>query len=108
MQHSLSLTPDSKALSAETRQALWDAFDLHPPLCYSSATLSPQGISAGMLRRAPINLNQQAQVGLSLQSHLSWNLGKAYDKPKASGLMTRTQRSASFSPPSTETSPSER
>ena len=65
VQYSLSLTPDSKALSAETRQALWDAFDLHPPLCYSSATLSPQGISAGMLRRAPINLNQQAQVGLS-------------------------------------------
>jgi hypothetical protein len=59
------LTPDSKALSAETRQALWDSFELNPPLCYSSATLSPQAISAGMLRRAPINLNQQAQVGVA-------------------------------------------
>jgi ribonuclease H2 subunit A len=53
---------DSKALSADTRQALWDAFDTHTPLCYSSATLSPQSISANMLRRVPINLNRQAEV----------------------------------------------
>lgn len=53
---------DSKALSAETRQNLWEAFDVHEPLCYSSATLSPQAISANMLRCVPINLNQQAQV----------------------------------------------
>lgn len=55
---------DSKALSAETRQSLWEAFDVHEPLCYSGATLSPQAISANMLRRVPINLNQQAQVGI--------------------------------------------
>lgn len=55
------LTTDSKALSPETRQHLWESFDAHPDLCYSSATLSPQDISAKMLRRVPINLNQQAQ-----------------------------------------------
>lgn len=52
---------DSKALTADTRQALWESFETNTELCYSSATLSPQAISAGMLRRAPINLNQQAQ-----------------------------------------------
>lgn len=66
---------DSKALSADTRQALWDSFDVHPPLCYSSATLSPQAISAGMLRRVPINLNQQAQVRLA---HLCVSLAFAF------------------------------
>ncbi|ORX40519.1 putative ribonuclease HI large subunit [Kockovaella imperatae] len=67
---------DSKALSPETRQALWDTFDTHAPLCYSSATLSPQSISAGMLRRVPINLNQQAQdatIGL-IRSALERNI----------------------------------
>jgi len=54
-------TLDSKALTAETRQSLWDAFEVHPDLCYSSSTLSPQDISANMLRRIPVNLNQQAQ-----------------------------------------------
>lgn len=43
------------------RQALWDSFKEHPELCYSSATLAPQAISAAMLRKVPINLNQQAQ-----------------------------------------------
>lgn len=57
----LKLTVDSKALSAETRQALWESFDNNADLCYSSATLSPQAISANMLRRVPVNLNQQAQ-----------------------------------------------
>ncbi|KAL7418517.1 hypothetical protein Q5752_006975 [Cryptotrichosporon argae] len=52
---------DSKALSADVRQALWDAFTTHAPLCYSSTTLSPQSISAGMLRRVPVNLNRQAE-----------------------------------------------
>ncbi|WOO81887.1 Ribonuclease H2 subunit A [Vanrija pseudolonga] len=52
---------DSKALSAETRQALWDAFKDNNDLCYSSATLSPQAISANMLRRVPVNLNRQAE-----------------------------------------------
>lgn len=55
------LTADSKALSADTRQHLWESFDVHPDLCYSSSTLSPQDISANMLRRIPVNLNQQAQ-----------------------------------------------
>ncbi|EIW71984.1 hypothetical protein TREMEDRAFT_26073 [Tremella mesenterica DSM 1558] len=58
---------DSKALSPETRQNLWDKFEDHPELCYSSATLSPQAISANMLRRIPVNLNRQAEdatVGL--------------------------------------------
>ncbi|KAK6909366.1 hypothetical protein I203_103383 [Kwoniella mangroviensis CBS 8507] len=58
---------DSKALSADTRQSLWESFDVHPELCYSSTSLSPQAISAGMLRRIPINLNRQAEdatVGL--------------------------------------------
>lgn len=43
------------------RQSLWEAFDVHPELCYSSSTLAPQAISAAMLRKVPINLNQQAQ-----------------------------------------------
>ncbi|WRT70178.1 ribonuclease HII [Kwoniella shivajii] len=58
---------DSKALSADTRQSLWESFDVNPELCYSSSSLSPQAISAGMLRRIPINLNRQAEdatVGL--------------------------------------------
>nr|KIR88323.1 ribonuclease HII [Cryptococcus tetragattii IND107] len=58
---------DSKALSAETRQTLWETFEAHSPLCYSSSTLSPQDISSGMLRKVPINLNRQAEdstVGL--------------------------------------------
>jgi ribonuclease H2 subunit A len=53
--------PDSKALSADTRQMLWESFDANADLCYSSATLSPQAISANMLRRVPINLNRQAE-----------------------------------------------
>ncbi|CAD6567240.1 MAG: hypothetical protein TREMPRED_003427 [Tremellales sp. Tagirdzhanova-0007] len=52
---------DSKALSPATRQLLWESFKAHEPLCYSSSTLSPQAISAGMLRRVPINLNRQAE-----------------------------------------------
>ncbi|ODN94706.1 ribonuclease HII [Cryptococcus wingfieldii CBS 7118] len=52
---------DSKALSAEVRQKLWDSFKEHAPLCYSAANLSPQGISANMLRRVPVNLNTQAE-----------------------------------------------
>ncbi|KGB76916.1 ribonuclease HII [Cryptococcus deuterogattii 99/473] len=58
---------DSKALSAETRQTLWETFEVHSPLCYSSSTLSPQDISSSMLRKVPINLNRQAEdstVGL--------------------------------------------
>ncbi|WWC72063.1 uncharacterized protein I206_106023 [Kwoniella pini CBS 10737] len=58
---------DSKALSADTRQSLWQSFDDNIELCYSSTSLSPQAISAGMLRRIPINLNRQAEdatVGL--------------------------------------------
>ncbi|WWD19681.1 ribonuclease HII [Kwoniella shandongensis] len=52
---------DSKALSADTRQSLWESFDEHTPLCYSSTSLSPQDISRNMLRRVPINLNRQAE-----------------------------------------------
>ncbi|ORY33444.1 ribonuclease H-like domain-containing protein [Naematelia encephala] len=52
---------DSKALSPEVRQNLWNAFTEHDELNYSSAVLSPQDISAGMLRRVPINLNRQAE-----------------------------------------------
>ncbi|WVR07635.1 ribonuclease HII [Kwoniella sp. DSM 27419] len=52
---------DSKALSAEVRQSLWEAFEAHQSLCYSSATLSPQDISSNMLRRVPVNLNRQAE-----------------------------------------------
>ncbi|WWC91754.1 uncharacterized protein L201_006701 [Kwoniella dendrophila CBS 6074] len=52
---------DSKALSADTRQSLWESFDLNEELCYSSTSLSPQAISSGMLRRIPINLNRQAE-----------------------------------------------
>lgn len=58
-----NLMADSKVLSHDVRQRLWESFTTHPPLCYSSTTLSPQGISAGMLRRVPINLNRQAEVG---------------------------------------------
>lgn len=60
-----SLTiPDSKALSADVRQSLWESFDKNPELCYSSSTIAPQSISANMLRRVPINLNRQAEVSL--------------------------------------------
>ncbi|KAK4685520.1 ribonuclease H2 subunit A, partial [Tremellales sp. Uapishka_1] len=67
---------DSKALSAEVRQALWESFDQNPPLCYSSTTLSPQSISLNMLRRAPVNLNRQAEeatIGL-IQGALDRNI----------------------------------
>lgn len=61
--------PDSKVLSHDVRQRLWESFTTEAPLCYSSTTLSPQGISAGMLRRVPINLNRQAEVSFSDSSH---------------------------------------
>ena len=46
---------DSKALSPETRQALWESFDTHPPLCYSSQVISPAG---HICRHAPTGANQ--------------------------------------------------
>ncbi|WVN86487.1 ribonuclease HII [Cryptococcus depauperatus CBS 7841] len=52
---------DSKALTANTRQVLWESFSANSPLCYSSSTLSPQDISANMLRKVPVNLNRQAE-----------------------------------------------
>lgn len=62
MSKSIADVSDSKVLSHDVRQRLWESFTIEAPLCYSSATLSPQGISAGMLRRVPINLNRQAEV----------------------------------------------
>ncbi|KAJ9115045.1 hypothetical protein QFC22_005373 [Naganishia vaughanmartiniae] len=56
---------DSKALSPETRDRLWNAFTEYPNLCYSSNILSPQDISKHMLKRVPFNLNRQAEVGLA-------------------------------------------
>ncbi|KAJ9124964.1 hypothetical protein QFC24_002896 [Naganishia onofrii] len=52
---------DSKALSPETRDRLWNAFTEYPNLCYSSNILSPQDISKHMLKRVPFNLNRQAE-----------------------------------------------
>ncbi|KAI5454294.1 hypothetical protein NCC49_004352 [Naganishia albida] len=52
---------DSKALSVETRDRLWNAFTEYPTLCYSSNIISPQGISKHMLKRVPFNLNRQAE-----------------------------------------------
>ncbi|WWC64531.1 ribonuclease HII [Kwoniella dejecticola CBS 10117] len=73
---------DSKALSADTRQSLWESFDNHTELCYSSTSLSPQAISAGMLRRIPTNLNRQAEdatVGLIQAAvHRGVNIKECY------------------------------
>ncbi|EKC99140.1 hypothetical protein A1Q2_06544 [Trichosporon asahii var. asahii CBS 8904] len=57
----MSFKPTLEGLGFDVRQSLWEAFDVHPELCYSSSTLAPQAISAAMLRKVPINLNQQAQ-----------------------------------------------
>ncbi len=60
--HTFDLFADSKALKDDVRQNLWESFETHPELCYSSATLSPQAISANMLRKIPVNLTRQAEV----------------------------------------------
>ncbi|GHJ84842.1 hypothetical protein NliqN6_1244 [Naganishia liquefaciens] len=52
---------DSKALSIETRDRLWNVFTDYPELCYSSNIISPQSISKHMLKRVPFNLNRQAE-----------------------------------------------
>ncbi|PWN24200.1 ribonuclease HII, partial [Microstroma glucosiphilum] len=52
---------DSKALTAERRDALLAALINHPDqLGWATQTMSPQDISAGMLRKRPFNLNQQS------------------------------------------------
>ncbi|KAK0540689.1 hypothetical protein OC842_000364 [Tilletia horrida] len=52
---------DSKALTAERRDALLRGLIQNPDnLGWAVRVLSPQDISAGMLRRHPYNLNQQA------------------------------------------------
>lgn len=52
---------DSKTLTAERRDALLAALIQHPDqLGWATRTMSPQDISAGMLRRRPINLNTQS------------------------------------------------
>ncbi|KAF7374932.1 Ribonuclease [Mycena sanguinolenta] len=53
---------DSKTLTAETRSGLLDTLSSDPAnLGWSVRVISPQAISAGMLRRPPTNLNQQSQ-----------------------------------------------
>lgn len=100
---------DSKALSADVRQALWESFDTNTPLCYSSATLSPQGISAGMLRRVPINLNRQAEVRPFVSSfrygHLVLiNVTGCHSKPDQVGSGSRHQHQRGGSCAAAETS----
>lgn len=59
---------DSKALTAERRDALLSALMHHSShLGWAVRVMSPQDISAGMLRRRPINLNaQSSQATVSL------------------------------------------
>lgn len=59
---------DSKALTAERRDSLLSALiDQNSHLGWAVRVMSPQDISAGMLRRRPINLNaQSSQATVSL------------------------------------------
>ncbi|KAI8980188.1 ribonuclease H-like domain-containing protein [Trametes punicea] len=53
---------DSKTLTAEVRSSLLKTLGSDPAnLGWSVRVLSPKAISAGMLRRPPVNLNQQSQ-----------------------------------------------
>ncbi|KJA26280.1 hypothetical protein HYPSUDRAFT_181046 [Hypholoma sublateritium FD-334 SS-4] len=53
---------DSKTLNAATRSALLDTLSSDPDnLGWSVRVVSPQGISSGMLRRPPTNLNRQSE-----------------------------------------------
>ncbi|RPD74786.1 ribonuclease H2 subunit A [Lentinus tigrinus ALCF2SS1-7] len=53
---------DSKTLTAQVRASLLETLGSDPAnLGWSVRVLSPKSISAGMLRRPPTNLNQQAQ-----------------------------------------------
>ncbi|KAI0671744.1 ribonuclease H2 subunit A [Trametes maxima] len=53
---------DSKTLTAQIRSSLLETLGSDPSnLGWSVRVLSPKAISAGMLRRPPFNLNQQAQ-----------------------------------------------
>ncbi|KAI0749300.1 ribonuclease H2 subunit A [Daedaleopsis nitida] len=53
---------DSKTLTAQIRSSLLETLGSDPAnLGWSVRVLGPKGISAGMLRRPPVNLNQQAQ-----------------------------------------------
>ncbi|EIM21266.1 ribonuclease HII [Wallemia mellicola CBS 633.66] len=52
---------DSKALTAESRQTLLDKLiSLSDQLAWSVRVMSPQDISAGMLKKVPYNLNAQS------------------------------------------------
>ncbi|KAI9060644.1 hypothetical protein FKP32DRAFT_1632731 [Trametes sanguinea] len=58
---------DSKTLTAQVRSSLLDTLGSDPPnLGWSVRVLSPRAISAGMLRRPPVNLNQQSQAATVL------------------------------------------
>ncbi|KAI0359871.1 ribonuclease H2 subunit A [Trametes cingulata] len=53
---------DSKTLTAQIRSSLLETLGSDPAnLGWSVRVLSPRAISAGMLRRPPVNLNQQSQ-----------------------------------------------
>ncbi|KAI0775207.1 ribonuclease H2 subunit A [Trametes elegans] len=53
---------DSKTLTAQIRSSLLETLGADPSnLGWSVRVLSPKAISAGMLRRPPVNLNQQSQ-----------------------------------------------
>lgn len=53
---------DSKTLSAATRSSLLETLSSDPSnLGWSVRVISPQAISSGMIRKPPINLNQQSQ-----------------------------------------------
>ncbi|KAF8917397.1 ribonuclease H-like domain-containing protein [Mucidula mucida] len=53
---------DSKQLSADTRSTLYETLSSHSEnLAWAVRVLSPQDISAGMLKGTPINLNQQSK-----------------------------------------------
>ncbi|KXN89098.1 Ribonuclease H2 subunit A [Leucoagaricus sp. SymC.cos] len=53
---------DSKTLNAETRSSLLETLSSDPSnLGWSVRVISPQAISSGMIRKPPMNLNQQSQ-----------------------------------------------
>ncbi|KDN42845.1 ribonuclease H-like protein [Tilletiaria anomala UBC 951] len=51
---------DSKALTAQKRDALLEALKGNTNLAWATISISPQDISRGMTRRRPINLNAQS------------------------------------------------
>ena len=55
-----ALMPDSKTLTPARRDELLQALLREPSMGWAVRVMSPQDISAGMMRRVPYNLNEQS------------------------------------------------